>query len=267
MTLVAMFVNAMLMIALPVVVVLAVRRATGVRWALLFGGAVAFILSQVVHFPLLWTWTGLTQAGVLPAFGPLIDAMVLGALAGLCEEPARAILFWRVFPGERGRDAALFAGAGHGGVEALIFGVLVLLGAVNVAAMSEMTVEQLVALGTPADAAALAVEQVHAALAAPWYEALAGAFERAITIPFHMACSMLVVASLRRKSIVPFAVAVLAHAALDTVAVLVAGAGLGTWRTELALAACAVPVSIAIWVWAFRAEPRVAGAEASPPAA
>ncbi len=48
-TAVLLLVNALLMIALPLVVALVIRRALGPRWALLGGGALAFVAAQVVH--------------------------------------------------------------------------------------------------------------------------------------------------------------------------------------------------------------------------
>jgi uncharacterized membrane protein YhfC len=260
MTLAAIVLNPLLMILLPIGLAIGVRRATGARFRLFLGGALAFLGSQVVHMPILWGWSAATNARVLPVLGSTGDAVVLGALAALCEEPARAILFWRVFPADRGRDAGLAIGAGHGGVEAVIFGVLALISTVNIVAMSSMTEADLVALGTPAEVAAQAIAQVQAALGGPWYDPLAGAFERAMTVPFHVACSLLVAAAFRRKSAVPFVVAIVLHATSDTLAVLAVGAHLGTWGTELVLAAFVVPVTVVVWIWAFRAEPRLTSA-------
>jgi uncharacterized membrane protein YhfC len=255
-TLVAIVLNGILMIVLPVAFAIGVRGRTGARGMLFLAGALAFVGSQVVHMPILWAWSAATRSGVLPALGGTGDAVVLGALAALCEEPARALVFSRLPPADRGRDAGLAVGAGHGGIEAVIFGGLALLGAVNLVLTQSMTEADLVALGTPPEAASAAIAQIHAALATPWYDALAGAFERGITIPFHAGCSLLVAAAVRRRSAAPFVVAIVAHALADTAGVLLVGANLGTWGTELALAAVAVPLTIGMWTWAVRAEPR-----------
>jgi uncharacterized membrane protein YhfC len=72
---------------------LAVRRRFGERWRLFFGGALTFILSQMVHLPLnfgvslLWTQELLppVPAGLKRWLLPL----ALGLSAGVCEELSR----------------------------------------------------------------------------------------------------------------------------------------------------------------------------------
>src|SRR5690349_4259529 len=83
-------------IAAPIALAWALRRRLGTRVALFGWGALAFIASQIVHFPILIGLTAAFRAGVLPQppaswiwFNPLL----LGMLAGLCEEPARWLFF------------------------------------------------------------------------------------------------------------------------------------------------------------------------------
>lgn len=258
-TVAALFANGLSMVLLPFVVVglLTARLRSPRRWQLVAVGTLAFLGSQVVHLPILFAWDAATRAGWMENWGTPIDAVILGALAALCEEPARALVFARVFPTERGRDAAILVGVGHGGIESLIFGGMAFLGALNLMVTRELTEEQLVALGTPSEQAHAAVVQIHAALAAPWYDAFAGVVERMITMPFHVACSILVMASLRRRSPWPFLVALAAHAIGDAGVVLL-GTDRGTWVTEGGIAAFAVPFTIAVLAWAVRSEPREA---------
>ncbi len=260
-----LFVNASLMMFLPVVVALAVRRATGARWTIWVGGAAAWIGSQLVHVPILWGWSAATRAGALPAFGNTADSIVLGLLAAACEEPARALALTYLFRKERGRDAALMLGAGHGGIEAILFGALAMFGAVNVMLTRDFTAADFVAQGVAPDAAATAVEQVREALALPWYESLGGAFERGFAVPFHLALSLLVTAAVRRRSAWPFAVAFAAHAASDGSIGLLREAGASAWTLELALVGFAVPFTIGAFWWAFRTEPRSAAPRSADP--
>lgn len=258
----ALIVNALLMIALPIVIAVLVRMRTGAPWAWLGWGALAFVLSQVVHMPLLWAWQGLTRAGAMPGLGANGDAVMLGTLAAVCEEPARALTFRFALRNERGRSAALMVGAGHGGIEATIFGLLALLGAVNILAMSGMTEDQLIAVGATPEVAKTALEQVATALAMPWYEALGGAFERLFTIPLHLACSVLVMASLRRRSVWPFLLALLAHGLIDASIGLFGNAGASGGALELELAMISIPFAVGVLVWSRRAEPAQADASA-----
>ena len=248
-------VNALLMIALPAGGLVLVRWITGARWSIAGWGALGFVASQVVHLPLLGAWQWLTTHGAIPGLGATADAILLGLLAAGCEEPARALVFRFALASRRDRSTALMAGAGHGGIEAFALGVLALLGAVNVIAIRGMSVGDLEAQGLDRDAAETAVAQVAQALEMPWYEMIGGAFERAVTIPFHIACSVLVMAAMRRGRAWPFVIAVAAHATTDASIGLLRELGQSGWTLELELAAMAVPFTIGVLVWATRAEP------------
>jgi uncharacterized membrane protein YhfC len=248
----ALLANGALMLAMPIALVLALRRWAGGKWSLAAGGALAFVVSQMVHVPILWGVTAAFREGWLPrppATWTLFDPIFLGLAAAACEEPARALLFARVFPNDRDARSAAMAGAGHGGIEALFLGFLVLVTWVNMVASRGLSAEEIAALGVPADQAAAAVLQIAAYFDMPWYLALLGAAERAITLPFHVACSLLVAASVRTRSPIPFAVAFLAHAGSD---------GLAVWlsrtqtplATEAWLAAACVPFSALAILWA-----------------
>jgi uncharacterized membrane protein YhfC len=250
-----LIVNALLMIALPIGVVLVQRRTRGAAWRLFALGAASFALSQAVHLPLLGAWQSATRSGALPSFGATADAVVLGLLAALCEEPARWLVL-RFATKERGRDAALALGAGHGGLEAIMLGVLALVGALNVMALGHATVADLVGSGVSADAAETAIDQVRVALAMPWYDAIGGAVERAIAIPLHVADSVLVTASMRRRQPALFALAVIAHAAADTIAVGLVGLHQPGWLVEVELGALLLPFAGVVLAWSRRNEPR-----------
>lgn len=249
--------NGLLMIAIPVVIALALRRTFHPRWALLFGGALAFIGAQVIHLPILSGMTWLFSSGALPRptglVATLFDPLVLGFLAAACEEPARALLFARFFRGERRSADALMAGAGHGGIEAVILGALVLLTLVNMVASRDLTAEQLGALGVPADQAATALEQIRAYWSTPWTDAILGAVERGIAMSLHLACSVLVMEAVRARRVLPFVIAFAAHWATDATAVL-ASRNLGAWATEGVLAALVLPFAIAVIARALRAD-------------
>lgn len=246
--------NGAAMIAIPVLIALSVRRVTGARWALLAGGALAFVASQVVRLPAVFGIEMVFQQGWLPRPPPtwtFFDPLLAGLLAAACEEPARAVLFARFFPRDRDTRSALLAGAGHGGVEAVILGAMALLTLVNMIALRELTSEQLIAMGVPAEQAEIALGQIRDYWAMPWWQALLGAVERAITVPFHIALSVLVAAALRERRVAPFAIAFGAHWAADAVAVIAVRA-LPIWQVELVLAAMVVPFVAAVAIWARR---------------
>lgn len=265
-TALALLVNGGVMVGLPIVLAIAWQRYSGARWALFAGGVGAFVASQVVHLPLLYGLTWAFSAGVLPrppASWVHFDAITLGFFAAACEEPARALLFGRVFPRDREPRSGVMAGIGHGGIEAIVLGALVLLTLVNMVASRDLTAAQMAALGVPADEAGLAVEQIRAYWATPWYEAVLGAVERVLAVTFHVAASVLVAASVRERRVLPFVIAFGAHWAMDS-GVVIAAQRMGAWETELALAAAVLPFGgIVLW-WGLRGRvARPASASAS----
>src|SRR5690606_9999294 len=91
-----------------------------------------------------------------PASALIVNALVLGFTAAFCEEGARFFVFRAIFarrPEWRTRDAALFHGVGHGGVEAIALAALVVLTLIGMLSMRGVDVAQ---LPIPPDQRALA---------------------------------------------------------------------------------------------------------------
>src|SRR6188768_4001091 len=89
--------NALGMIAMPILLAFYVTRKFSLPWRLIFAGGMTFIVSQIFHIPFLYGLTAMFNAGVLPtipvAWRSLFNAVLLGLLAGIFEETARWILF------------------------------------------------------------------------------------------------------------------------------------------------------------------------------
>ena len=91
-------INYALMILIPIVVAILIRRCTGAPWRLFFIGAVTFIASQVLHIPFNFV---VQRSGLLPSDTTLMTnlllyAAFLGLSAGVFEETARYLTyrFW-----------------------------------------------------------------------------------------------------------------------------------------------------------------------------
>ncbi len=218
--------NFLLMIALPILLGAFLARSPersrriGVRWSLFGIGVVTFIASQVVHIPLNLGLTALFQNHILPnpplAWKLPFNSIVLGLTAGLCEELARYIVYRRWITSARTWREALMFGAGHGGVEAIIVGVLAGIGFVNMVILKNpdwasyfLTPEQQV----------LAAPQIAADWSAPWYTTLLGALERLFALTFHLAMAVVVLQAINRKNLLWLGLAIFLHAAVDGVAV------------------------------------------------
>jgi uncharacterized membrane protein YhfC len=210
------------MLGFPVGLWLALRRRPGVTWGLIGAGVLAFVASQVVHLPLNWA-LGLLGGARGVALWPLpLMALVAGLSAGICEEGARYLVlrYWQ-------REARSWAqavgfGAGHGGIEALLLGLLV---AVNCAAMVGLRGMDLGALGLSGEVLEQAQAQVEAFWTIPWYLPLLGGLERVLAIVIQIALSILVVRALAHRNAGWLLVAIGAHTLVDGVVVVLAGLG------------------------------------------
>jgi uncharacterized membrane protein YhfC len=215
--------NGLLMIALAVIlgVFLARRAAGGGR--LWWIGAGTFILSQVGHIPFNAWLTSLFQQDVLPApptaWTPIFNAVVLGLSAGVWEETARYLMmrFWA--RQVRSWRTALAFGAGHGGIEAILLGVLVLWAFVQMFALRGVDIAAVV----PAGQVGTLRTQMAAYWSAPWYLTLLGALERVFALVHHLAFSIVVLQVFTRRNPAWLVLAIFYHAALDALAVWVAG--------------------------------------------
>lgn len=212
------FLNGFLMIAMPVALGFYFTRRFRLGWKLWFIGGATFILSQVGHIPFNYVFFGYLQRTLfLPEIETVLYAVLAGLSAGVFEEGARYLVlrFWA--KDARSYRKGLLFGAGHGGAEAIILGVLVL------ATYAGMIVMQGTDLTTvlPADQLELGQQQIAAYWSTPWYLSLFGALERLFTIPVHIGLAVLVMRAFTHKQWWWVGLAVLWHAVLDTTAVLV----------------------------------------------
>jgi uncharacterized membrane protein YhfC len=180
----------------PLAVALFLARRFRASWWFWLLGVLVFLVSQVLtRIPALSLLQSLSAvrevAGDPRWFWPFL--FVLAFTAGLFEEGGRWLAFrWFVPPAERSWRTALMLGAGHGGLESIGIGLLVLLALVNYVALMLLPAEM---LGAPA-------EQVAAARATfagmQGWEPLLGAWERVGTVIVHVGLTVLVVQSFSR---------------------------------------------------------------------
>ncbi len=226
------FLNGFLMIATPIGLAIYLARKFKLGWRLFWVGAATFIISQIVHIPF--------NALINPVFNQfgfislpkvyqnIILSLFFGFSAGLFEEISRYAMYRWVAKEARTWGSGLLVGVGHGGIEAIILGLLVLYGYIQMLAVRGVDISTIV---TP-DRVELAKEQILAYWSAPWYMTLLGALERFFTIPLHLACSILVLQAFTRKQSWWVAFAILFHAAADGVAVFVLQIGFSTVAIE-----------------------------------
>jgi len=110
----------------------------------------------------------------------------------------------------------MLVGAGHGGVESFLLGLLAILTLANMVVMRNA---DLATLGIPAEQIESARQQVDAFWASPFYMGFLGGLERLFAICLHLALTAMVLYSVAYKKPVWFWLALLWHAAVDALAV------------------------------------------------
>lgn len=200
------------MIVLPIIVGIYLGRKFKLSWRLFLAGGLTFIASQVLHVPLVLALTSTFQS-----WGIIVYAIVLGLLAGLFEETARYILFRFILKQARTWNEGVFVGLGHGGIEAIIFGLLATV------AFANMLVYRTIDLSTvpniPPEQLELAKQQVAAYWSIPPYLAILGTVERIFAICLHVSLSVMVLYAIVAKKTIWYWLAVLWHTLADAAAV------------------------------------------------
>jgi len=235
------FLNGFLMIAMPVGLAIFLIRRWKLSGDIWWIGFVTFVISQVGHIPfnagagLVLNRTGLVYWS--PVAQLLFNAVFLGLSAGLFEEGARyfVLRFWAK-EARSWRTGTLF-GAGHGGSEAIILGLLAL---VNYGAWMVMRSPQgfdwFLSSGLiPGTQAQDVQQQLAAVWSLPWVYSLLPALERLLAIPIQICLALLVLQGFIRKQWFWFWVSVLFHAIVDGTAVLLSRY-LGVYWTEAVVA-------------------------------
>jgi uncharacterized membrane protein YhfC len=202
------------MIVLPILLWLYFTRRFGLSWKLVLAGALTFIASQVLHIPLVLGMNSFLQT--LPL---IANAIILGLLAGIFEETARYILFKLILKNTRSWKEGVLVGLGHGGIEAILLGILAAVGFVTMLGYRSIDLSTIPSI--PADQLELARQQVEAYWSAPWYMALMGFVERIFAICLHVSLSVMVLYAIVYRKPVWFWLALLWHAFVDAVAVYV----------------------------------------------
>src|SRR5215207_2052406 len=234
------------MIVLPIILWIHFTKRFALSWKLVLAGGVTFIASQILHIPLV-----IGMGSFLQSVSLLLNAVILGLLAGVFEETARYILFRFSLKNIRTWKEGILVGLGHGGTEALILGIFAALAFANMIVYRDIDLSTIPSI--PAEQLELAKQQVASYWSAPWYMALMGFVERIFAICLHISLSVMVLYSIVYRKPIWFWLALLWHAFVDAVAVYV-GQQVGILAVEGIVAIFAI---ISLWI-VFRMKPRFA---------
>ena len=230
MTALLLAINYGLMILVPIALAVFIWRRTGAPWRFFLMGAVTFILSQVLHIPFN---TLVQNSGLLPATtataGLIITALFLGLSSGVFEETARYLTYRFWARDARSWSRGLMLGAGHGGSEAIILGVL---GAISTFSLLAVANNEVAMNALPADQRQVVAGALAQVVNMPAPMLVLGAVERIFAIACHLAMSLLVLQVFLRRNIVWLFLSIGFHAALNMASV-IAVSRVGPYWTEV----------------------------------
>jgi uncharacterized membrane protein YhfC len=241
------FLNAGLMIAMPLGLGVVLARVLRPGWRPFLVGAATFLGSQVLHIPFnAWVLSPLLESlGIVqPWHGPALlgAAAALGLSAGVFEEGARYLVLKRWLKDTRTWNKGVMFGAGHGGAEAVSLGVIAMVGLFRAIALRNADLSTLV----PPDQLGTAQAQLRAYWAAPVPLVMLGSVERAIALCIQVTLAVVVLQAVIRHNPGWLVLAIAWHALVDASAVAVVGAW-GPYWTEAMLAVMAVASLLALF--------------------
>lgn len=239
-------------IIFPLVVGFFIHRRFGVAWKFFLFGALVFFLSQMVtRIPIVQVAQSFLTPTLQSAEALVwIWLVVLSLSAGVFEEIGRYLGYKFLVKDNKTWRVGLMYGAGHGGLESmLLVGGLALLGLINVIAISVTDFSQ---MNLPPEQLAQieAARQQIAAL--DWWMPLLGAYERFVSLFFHIALSILVLQTFLRRSWLWLIGAILLHGIVNFGAVTIFRQYGAVW-SEVALTAV-LPLSYFI-IYVLRPAP------------
>jgi len=253
MLILALVIELVLMFATPVILGVLLQRRWALPWRLLLIGAATFIASQVVHLPLNAGLTVLFQQEWMPkppeAWTKAFNVIVLGLTAGLCEESARYLVYRYWLKEARTWRPAVLFGVGHGGIESVMTGLLVLVTVLNAVALRNVDPTT---LGLSPDQTAAVASEIAEFWNMPRYMPLLAGAERLMAILFHLSAAALVLQAFRTGRIWPLPAAIVWHAVTNAVAVYI-NTTWGPIAAEGSLAMLSLVSVVILWL-TWRAE-------------
>jgi uncharacterized membrane protein YhfC len=258
-----------LMLAMPLGFFLYLRKEVGATWRWIGIGAATFVASQVVHVP----FNSFVLMPVMNVLGMgnwkesegielFTIAVVFGLAAGVCEEGSRYLVYRYSLTAsdahvDRRWKAAVSLGAGHGGCEAIMLGVILLLTLRKMIELENTDPDNLL----PPDK----VQMVNQILHVYWSTSFLPNLERVFSVMiYHMSAAVLVLQVFKTGNMWWLGAAIAFHA--TTVAINVVARVHNIWNTlvtEALLAVLVIPLALKI-IFHFRGVRYVEQEEALP---
>jgi uncharacterized membrane protein YhfC len=248
-----------LMLAMPFGLFLCLRKEIGATLRWIGIGAATFVASQVVHIPLnsfvlipLMQMLGMGDRKEAKGIELFIFAVVFGLSAGVCEEVLRYLVYryWLTASDshtDRSWEAAVSLGAGHGGCEAIILGILFLLALIEMTELRHADLSKIL----PPDKVQEVQELLDVYWSLTWYESLMPAVERVSAMIFHMSAAVLVLQVFKTGNMWWLGAAIAFHVTIDAITVVAFAEQWNSLVFEALLAVLIIPLALKI-IFYFR---------------
>lgn len=230
-----------IMLGLPVALAFFVVRRFKVSWWVILTGVVTYIVSQVIHYPVLNKVVSFLQDGTLPLpadkWIPLLLAVIMGFLAALFEEGARYFGFLVVRKKTKKITSGIGLGIGHGGIESIGIAVWPYFPIFSGVLIQFLTIlfynpgAQL-AKGVASEQVQLYMAQIAQVWQYPWHTGLLFGVERIIGITTQILLSVLVWKAIRNRNILWFLLAFFYHMLIEGVGVFLQYNGWSYWAVD-----------------------------------
>ena len=255
-TIVILIFNAIIGFALPVCLVWwLVKKHKAHLSTVLIGAATFFVfalvLESIVHQIVLNGPSGAAIQG-----NALYYALYGGLMAGLFEETGRFLSMKFLMKKEPAETLPAIAyGAGHGGIEVILVFAFSMISSLVIALMINAGQADALLAKTPAEAQAQLEAQFAQFQTTTPASLLLGIWERISAVILHLSLSVLVWAAVRKagKWIWLYPAAILLHALVDGVTVILSKGGVGNVAIEFILMAMAIAIAAIAWMVAKKA--------------
>lgn len=212
--------SVLVILGVPLLTALLLEKKLSRGWKIFGIGMVTFVGSQALHLPFntfllnpLFSRLGLSVGK--GGWGLVWVALLLGLSAGIFEECARYLVYRFWLSKRASWKEGVMLGVGHGGVEAILVGLLVLLALVQALVLDPENLP----VSLSGEEALVVASQLETYWAMPWHEVLLAAVERLAAMSFHVGASVMVWRVFRRQNGLWLVGAVLWHTMLDAFAV------------------------------------------------
>lgn len=206
------FSTAMLMMLVPLILGVWISKKYKVSWTIYGAGMLTFAVSQLFHIG--FNGGLLNQvvdiAGISPTTNLFLYGLIFGLSAGLFEETARYITYVRFQKHVRNWKGGLMLGAGHGGMEAMAIGSIVMYVFLQMIILKGLSEDALPGLVGPDNVTATIVS-VEAYWNTAWYIHLLPLVERISSMVLHMALSLLVLRAVTKENVLWYFGAIAIH--------------------------------------------------------